>query len=85
VAGAPWSTLESRPNDFVLLVQISHHGDPLAMPLTGTADGLVDGQRRSVPLTFVRRTNQTCTQNRAEAPFGPPSDHQRIAARLTAL
>jgi hypothetical protein len=56
VAGPPWLTIEFRPNDFagVMLVRTSHHGEALAMPLTGTAEGLVNGQRRSVALTFNR-------------------------------
>ena len=54
-AGPPWLTLEFRPSSFagVVLVRTYHHGTPQAMPLTGTAEGLVNGQRRSVPLTFV--------------------------------
>ena len=53
VAGPPWLTLEFRPNEYAVLVRTIHHGGPLALPLTGTAEGLVNGQRRSVPLTFV--------------------------------
>ena len=54
LAGPPWLTLEFRPNfPGVVLVRTFHHGTPQAMPLTGTAEGLVNGQRRSVPLTFV--------------------------------
>ena len=55
LAGPPWLTLEFRPSNFpgVVLVRTFHHGTAEAMPLTGTAEGLVHGQRRSVPLTFV--------------------------------
>ena len=56
VAGPPWLTIEFRPNNFagVLLVRTYHHNEALAMPLTGSAEGLVNGQRRSVALTFNR-------------------------------
>ena len=56
VAGPPWLTIEFRPNSFagVMLVRTYHHGEAMAMPLTGTAEGLVNGQRRSVALTFNR-------------------------------
>ena len=55
LAGPPWLTVEFGPGNFtgVLLVRSYHHGTPLAMPLTGTAEGLVNGQRRSVPLSFA--------------------------------
>jgi hypothetical protein len=54
VAGPPWLTLEFRPSTFAgfVMIRTFHHGTPQAVPLTGTAEGLVDGQRRSVPLAF---------------------------------
>jgi hypothetical protein len=56
VAGPPWLTLEFRPNTFagVVMVRTFHHGTAQAMTLAGTAEGLVSGQRRSMPLTFER-------------------------------
>ena len=56
VAGPPWLTLEFRPSNFggVVMIRTFHHGLAQALPLTGTAEGLVNGQRRSVPLTFDR-------------------------------
>ncbi len=56
VAGPPWLTLEFRPHTFagVVMVRTFHHGTAQPRPLTGTAEGLVDGRRRSVPLTFDR-------------------------------
>jgi len=55
VAGPPWLTLEFRPNTFAgfMMIRTFHHGTPQAVPLTGTAEGLVNGQRRSVPLSFT--------------------------------
>ena len=53
VAGPPWITVELRPmGDVVAWARTWHHGTPMALPLTGTAEGLVNGQRRSVPLRF---------------------------------
>ncbi|MES2179898.1 MAG: hypothetical protein V4550_18700 [Gemmatimonadota bacterium] len=53
-AGPPWLTVEFRPNfPGFMLIRTLHHGDPLPLPLTGTAEGLVNGERRSVPLTFT--------------------------------
>jgi len=56
VAGPPWLTLEFRPANFggVVLVRTFHHGESQPMPLTGSAEGLVNGQRRTVALTFDR-------------------------------
>ena len=53
-AGPPWITVEFRPGNFpgVVLVRTFHHGVAQPMPLAGTAEGLVKGQRRSVALTF---------------------------------
>ncbi|HEY2805139.1 MAG TPA: hypothetical protein VGI92_04695 [Gemmatimonadales bacterium] len=53
IAGPPWITIEVRPmgGSFVV-AHTYHHGTPMALPLTGTAEGLVDGQRRSVALRF---------------------------------
>ena len=55
VAGPPWLTVEFRPSTFAgfLMIRTFHHGTPEPMPLTGTAEGLVNGQRRSVPLSFT--------------------------------
>ena len=57
VAGPPWLTLEFRPGNFAgfLMVRTFHHGNPEAKPLAGTAEGRVNGQRRSVPLTLPIR------------------------------
>jgi hypothetical protein len=59
LAGPPWISIELPANPYdaasrsaFLLVHTYHHGTPVGMPLTGTAEGVVNGQRRSVPLTF---------------------------------
>lgn len=54
LAGPPWITVELRPmgSSFVV-VHTFHHGTPNPMALRGTAEGLVDGRRLSVPLRFA--------------------------------
>ncbi len=55
LAGPPWITIEVRPTGGAFVfARTFHHGTPQGMALTGTAEGLVDGQRRSVPLSFER-------------------------------
>ena len=53
LAGPPWITVEVRPRtvDF-LVIHTFHHGTANPMPLRGTAYGLVDGRRSTVPLTI---------------------------------
>jgi hypothetical protein len=60
VAGPPWIAIElpaspysSLPRDAFLLVRAYHHFVPIAAPVTGTADGLVNGERRSMPLEIA--------------------------------
>jgi hypothetical protein len=59
-AGPPWISIELPANPYdqatrgaFLVVHAFHHGVPVAFPVTGTAEGIVDGQRRSVPLQFT--------------------------------
>lgn len=63
--GPPWISIELPANpwdretrDAFLVVHAFHHGTPLPLPLTGTAEGMVDGKRRSVALTFEKTTRQ---------------------------
>jgi len=59
VAGAPWITIELPANPFsdargaFLVVRTYHHGTPVQLVMQGTAEGLVNGARRSVPLGFT--------------------------------
>ncbi len=62
--GPPWISIELPANPWepttrgaFLVVHAFHHGTPVALPVTGVAEGFVDGQRRSIPLTF-ERTNR---------------------------
>lgn len=59
--GPPWISIEYPVNphdattrDAFLLVHAFHHGTPMQFPVTGTAEGLVNGQRRSVSLELTR-------------------------------
>ena len=55
LAGPPWITIEIKPfGGMFLIARTFHHGTPQGMALIGTAEGLVGGQRRSVPLRFDR-------------------------------
>ena len=61
LAGPPWISIEIPANPLdrttrgaLLLVHSYHHADPTSFPITGTAEGLVNGERRSVPLAFER-------------------------------
>ena len=63
-SGPPWISIEypANPHDpgsrgAFLLVHAFHHGTPMAFPVSGTAEGLVNGARRTVSLEF-RRTSR---------------------------
>jgi len=60
VAGPPWIAIElpaspfsSLPRDAFLLVHAYHHFTPMSAPVSGMADGLVNGERRSFPLEIA--------------------------------
>jgi len=53
IAGPPWISVEFRPHaGSFLWLRTHHHGAAQPMTLTGTAEGLVNGRRVSVPLRF---------------------------------
>jgi hypothetical protein len=60
VAGPPWISIELPANpydrvarDAYLLVHAFHHGTAINAIVTGTAEGIVDGQRRTIKLEFT--------------------------------
>ena len=64
-AGPPWISIEHPVNpydattrDAFLIVHAFHHGTPTAFPVSGTAEGLVSGQRRTIQLSF-KQTSRT--------------------------
>src|SRR5690606_32789668 len=63
-AGPPWIAIELPANphhastrDATLLVRAYHHSTLLNAPVHGTAEGIVDGRRVSLPLELTA-TNQ---------------------------
>ena len=57
--GPPWISIEYPANPYdsgskgaYLLVHAFHHGTPLSFPVSGTAEGIVNGERRTVSLEF---------------------------------
>ena len=61
MAGPPWISIELPANPWdrdtrgaFLVVHTFHHGNAIDASLTGTAEGMVDGKRRSVTLSFVK-------------------------------
>lgn len=58
-SGPPWISIEYPANPYdaasrgaFLLVHSFHHGTPVNFPVSGTAEGLVNGARRTVSLEF---------------------------------
>jgi hypothetical protein len=65
LAGPPWISIEVPPNPHdrttrgaFLVVHAFHHGNAVAFPVRGTAEGLVQGKRQTVPLAFDRTTRE---------------------------
>jgi hypothetical protein len=60
VVGPPWISIEypANPHDrsntgTMLYVHVFHHAQPVAYPIEGTAEGFVNGERRSIKLKFT--------------------------------
>lgn len=60
LAGPPWLSIELPANPYdrltrgaIALVRTYHHGGPIQLQVRATAEGLVDGQRVSLPLDLV--------------------------------
>ena len=63
--GPPWISIEYPPSpydattrDALLLVHAFQHGTPANFPIAGTAEGIVEGKRRTVTLSFTRTSRQ---------------------------
>lgn len=59
IVGPPWISIEypANPHDrdatgAMLYVHVFHHAQPISYPLEGTAEGIVNGERRSIKLKF---------------------------------
>jgi hypothetical protein len=60
-AGPPWISIELPANPYdratkgaFLVVHAFHHGTPMGFPVSGKAEGIVNGQRKSIDLKFER-------------------------------
>jgi hypothetical protein len=60
VVGPPWISIEYpvNPHDqsmrgAYLLVHVFHHAAPITYPIEGTAEGIVNGERRTIKLKFT--------------------------------
>ena len=60
-AGPPWISIELPANPYdratkgaFLVVHAFHHGTPVGFPVIGKAEGIVNGQRKTVELKFDR-------------------------------
>ena len=58
--GPPWISIEypANPHDrsnngAMLYVHVFHHAQPIAYPIEGTAEGFVNGERRTIKLKFT--------------------------------
>ncbi|HEX6052005.1 MAG TPA: hypothetical protein VFZ21_22200 [Gemmatimonadaceae bacterium] len=75
--GPPWISIETPPNPYdrasrgaFLVVNTFHHGNPNAAGVTGAAEGLVDGARRTVPLSFEATSRPGSYALRKQWPTG---------------
>jgi hypothetical protein len=57
--GPPWISIEYPANPYdsasrgaFMLVHAFHHGTPVSFPVSGTAEGIVSGARRTISLEF---------------------------------
>lgn len=65
VVGPPWISIEypANPHDRTtrgafLLVHAYHHGTPVGFPVSGMAEGIVKGERKSVALSFAKTSRE---------------------------
>ena len=64
-AGPPWISIEYPINPFdqtmrgaFLLVHVFHHAQPIVYQVEGTAEGIVNGERRSIKLEFTETSRE---------------------------
>lgn len=57
--GPPWISIETPANPYdsasrgaFLLVHAFHHGTPVSFPVSGTAEGILKGERRTISLAL---------------------------------
>lgn len=84
--GAPWIALETPANPLdaatrhaAFVVRVYYHETPADLPVSGTAEGLVDGKRQSVPLEFTPTGKRGVYALRQQ---WPASGHWMLAVRV---
>lgn len=75
LAGPPWLSIELPANPYdqltrgaIALVRTYHHGVPMQLQARGTAEGLVDGERVSLPVELVATSATGVYALRGEIP-----------------
>lgn len=75
LAKPPWVSIEYPTNPFdsslsgaLVLLHAYRHAAPLDQPVTGTAQGMVNGQRRSIPVQLARTSRPGVWAVRGEIP-----------------
>ncbi|HET6362957.1 MAG TPA: hypothetical protein VFH11_13010 [Gemmatimonadota bacterium] len=75
LAGPPWLSIELPANPYdrltrgaIALVRTYHHGVPMQIQARGTAEGLVDGERVSLPVELVATSATGVYALRGEIP-----------------
>jgi len=85
LAGPPWISIELPVNPYdestrgaFLLVHEFHHGTPVSYIVTGTAEGIVNGERRSIKLEFSETAREACSRSSG---CGPRKESGRSSSR----
>ena len=75
LAGPPWLSIELPANPYdrltrgaIALVRTYHHGVPMQIQARGTAEGLIDGERVTLPLELVATSATGVYALRGEIP-----------------
>jgi hypothetical protein len=75
LAGPPWLSIELPANPYdrltsgaIALVRTYHHGGPIQLQVRATAEGLIDGERVTLPLELVATSATGLYALRGELP-----------------
>ncbi|HEX5819372.1 MAG TPA: hypothetical protein VFY20_10860 [Gemmatimonadales bacterium] len=79
IGGPPWLSIELPANPLdpttkgaFLVVRTYHHDRSVPFPVEGRAEGVVNGQRKSLPLSFDRTAAEGVIALRKSWPSGSP-------------
>jgi hypothetical protein len=74
-AGPPWLSIELPANPYdrqtrgsIAIVRTYHHGIPVQLQVLGTAEGLIDGERVSLPLELLATSSTGVYALKGELP-----------------